>query len=344
MGNENSSAVKLQKTEEKNLLDIKNLSVTYKSEDGLVYAVNDLNLNIGEQETLGFVGETGAGKTTTAMAIMGLLPVPPAKVTSGEIYFDGKDMLKISDKERRSILGEKISMIFQDPMTSLNPSMKVGDQIIEMIRLHKKVSKKEAFEEACQLLELVGIRRERVNDYPHQFSGGMKQRVVIAIALACRPKMIIADEPTTALDVTIQTQVMNLIKQIKKKFGTSMILITHDLGIVAEICDKVAIMYAGQVVEYADVVKIYNNPCHPYTKGLFNSIPKLDTEEEWLEEIHGLPPEPTERIEGCSFSPRCPNCMEICKHKKPDITYIDGEHYTRCFLYEKQQEEVKDSE
>ncbi|WP_101877248.1 ABC transporter ATP-binding protein [Lachnoclostridium edouardi] len=325
-----------------NLLDIKDLSVTYKTEDGVVYAVNNLNLSIGHKETLGFVGETGAGKTTTAMTIMGLLPIPPGKVTSGEILFDGRDMLKISDRERRGILGEEISMIFQDPMTSLNPSMKVGDQIVEMIRLHKSIGKKEAFEEACGLLEMVGIRRERANDYPHQFSGGMKQRVVIAIALACRPKMIIADEPTTALDVTIQAQVMNLIKELKEKLGTSMILITHDLGIVAEICDKVAIMYAGQVVEYAQVEKIYNNPCHPYTKGLFNSIPKLDTEEEWLEEIHGLPPEPTEKIEGCSFNPRCPNCMEICKHKKPDITCVDGEHYTRCFLYEKQEEGKKD--
>lgn len=276
------------------LLDIKNLSVTYKTEDGIVYAVNDLNMEIGHKETLGFVGETGAGKTTTAMTIMGLLPTPPGKVTSGEILFDGRDMLTISDKERRSILGEEISMIFQDPMTSLNPSMRVGDQIVEMIRLHKKIGKKEAMVEAENLLEMVGIRRERARSYPHQFSGGMKQRVVIAIALACRPKLIIADEPTTALDVTIQAQVMNLIKELKEKFGTSMILITHDLGIVAEICDKVAIMYAGQIVEYASVEKVYNNPSHPYTNGLFNSIPKLDTEEEWLEEIHGLPPEPTE--------------------------------------------------
>ena len=324
------------------LLDIKNLSVTYKTEDGIVYAVNDLNMEIGHKGTLGFVGETGAGKTTTAMTIMGLLPTPPGKVTSGEILFDGRDMLTISDKERRSILGEEISMIFQDPMTSLNPSMRVGDQIVEMIRLHKKIGKKEAMVEAENLLEMVGIRRERARSYPHQFSGGMKQRVVIAIALACRPKLIIADEPTTALDVTIQAQVMNLIKELKEKFGTSMILITHDLGIVAEICDKVAIMYAGQIVEYASVEKVYNNPSHPYTNGLFNSIPKLDTEEEWLEEIHGLPPEPTEQIEGCAFSPRCPNCMEICKHKKPGITHIDEEHYVRCFLYEKEEGEADD--
>lgn len=325
--------------EDKKLLEIKDLSVTYRTEDGTVYAVNNLSLEVEPGETLGFVGETGAGKTTTAMTILGLLPKNVGRVTSGEILFGGRNMLTIKDRERRKILGEEISMIFQDPMTSLNPSMKVGEQIVEMLRLHKQLTKNEAFEEACKLLETVGIKRERANDYPHQFSGGMKQRVVIAIALACHPKLIIADEPTTALDVTIQAQVMNLIKGLKESLGTSMILITHDLGIVAEICDKVAIMYAGQVVEYAPVEKLYAKPSHPYTRGLFHSIPKLDVEEEWLEEIHGLPPEPTERMDGCSFSPRCPECMEICKRKKPGITYIDEEHYTRCFLLEKQAEE-----
>lgn len=325
--------------EDKKLLEIKDLSVTYRTEDGTVYAVNNLSLEVEPGETLGFVGETGAGKTTTAMTILGLLPKNVGRVTSGEILFAGRNMLTIKDRERRKILGEEISMIFQDPMTSLNPSMKVGEQIVEMLRLHKQLTKNEAFEEACKLLETVGIKRERANDYPHQFSGGMKQRVVIAIALACHPKLIIADEPTTALDVTIQAQVMNLIKGLKESLGTSMILITHDLGIVAEICDKVAIMYAGQVVEYAPVEKLYAKPSHPYTQGLFHSIPKLDVEEEWLEEIHGLPPEPTDRMDGCSFSPRCPECMEICKRKKPGITYIDEEHYTRCFLLEKQAEE-----
>ena len=319
------------------LLEIKDLSVTYKTEDGTVYAVNNLNLEIDQGEALGFVGETGAGKTTTALAIMGLLSMPPAAITGGQILFDGRDLVTISDKERRKILGEEISMIFQDPMTSLNPSMTVADQIVEMIMLHKKVSRSEAYEEACQLLEMVEIKRERANDYPHQFSGGMKQRVVIAIALACRPKLIIADEPTTALDVTIQAQVMELIKNLRDKFGTSLILITHDLGIVAEICDKVAIMYAGNVVEYSDVNKIYTNPLHPYTNGLFNAIPKLDTDEEWLEEIHGLPPEPTERIKGCSFNPRCPKCMDICKEKKPALTVLDNDHFVSCLLYEQNQ-------
>lgn len=322
------------------LLEIKNLNVIYNTDEGIVHAVNDLNLVVNNKETLGFVGETGAGKTTTAMSIMRLIPTPPGKITSGEIWFEGSDLLKKPQKEMRHILGQDIAMIFQNPMTSLNPIMKVSDQLIEMILLHKSISKREALEEACKLLEMVGIKRERVHDYPHQFSGGMKQRVVIAMALACSPKLIIADEPTTALDVTIQAQVMDLMKDLKDKFGTSMILITHDLGIVAEICDKVAIMYAGSVVEYATKDKLYNNPCHPYTLGLFNSIPKLDTEEEFLEEIGGLPPDPTDVIQGCSFSPRCPKCMDKCKKSKPSIYYLDNEHYVRCFLFDDMKAEV----
>ena len=229
-------------------------------------------------------------------------------------------------------------------MSSLNPVFKIGEQLGEALKLHQGISGKENRRRCMEMLELVRIAdpKKTLDRYPHELSGGMRQRVMIAMAILCDPELMIADEPTTALDVTIQAQVMNLIKGLKEKLGTSMILITHDLGIVAEICDKVAIMYAGQVVEYAEVSKIYHNPCHPYTKGLFNSIPKLDTEEDWLEEIHGLPPEPTERIDGCSFNPRCPNCMEICKHKKPEITVVNGEHYTRCFLYEKQEEVNKD--
>ena len=323
------------------LLEIKDLNVIYKTDDGIVHAVNDLNLQVHNKETLGFVGETGAGKTTTAMSIMRLIPSPPGKILSGEILFEGSDLLKKSQKEMRRILGQDISMIFQNPMTSLNPVMKVSDQIVEMILLHKQINKNEAYEEACKPLEMVGMKRERANDYPHQFSGGMKQRVVIAMALACSPKLIIADEPTTALDVTIQAQVMDLMREMKDKFGTSMILITHDLGIVAEICDKVAIMYAGCVVEYATKDKLYNNPCHPYTLGLFNSIPKLDSDEEYLEEIGGLPPDPTEVIEGCSFSPRCSKCMEKCKISKPGIYYLDNEHYVKCFLFDNEQIEVQ---
>lgn len=320
------------------LLKINNLNVTYKTDEGIVYAVNNLNLEVDNKETLGFVGETGAGKTTTAMAIMRLIPNPPGIIESGEILFEGVDLLKKTQKEMRSILGQDISMIFQNPMTSLNPVMKVSEQIIEMIMLHRNIGKSEAHEEALKLLEMVGIKRERADDYPHQFSGGMKQRVVIAIALACSPKLIIADEPTTALDVTIQAQVMDLMKDLKNKLGTSMILITHDLGIVAEICDKVAIMYAGNVVEYATKEKLYSNPCHPYTLGLFNSIPKLDTEEEFLEEIGGLPPDPTDVIDGCAFNPRCSKCMDICKKSNPEIHYIDQDHYIRCFLFGHEQD------
>ena len=320
--------------EKEKLLDIKDLSVTYKTEDGIVYAVNNMNLTLEPKETLGFVGETGAGKTTTAMTIMGLLPPPAGKVASGEIMFDGKDMLKIGDKERRGILGEKISMIFQDPMTSLNPSMKVGDQIVEMIRLHKVIGKKEAFEEACGLLEMVGIRRERANDYPHQFSGGMKQRVVIAIALACRPKMIIADEPTTALDVTIQAQILDMMQELKEKINTSIILITHDLGIVAEICDKVAIMYAGEIIEYGTAEDIYEGKNrHPYTEGLFGSIPDLEVESRRLNPIDGLMPDPTDLPPGCKFHPRCPKCMDICKNAQPPEC-VEGTHMIRCHLYQ----------
>lgn len=320
--------------ENKILLEIKDLNVSYKVDSGIVHAVNGLNLTIHNQETLGFVGETGAGKTTTAMAVMRLIASPPGEIESGEIIFEGEDLLKKSPKEMRQILGEDIAMIFQDPMTSLNPSLKIGDQIMEMILLHKKLGKKEAREEMYKLLEKVGIKRERANDYPHQFSGGMKQRVVIAIALACSPKLIIADEPTTALDVTIQAQVMDLMKKLKDEFGTSMILITHDLGIVAEICDKVAIMYAGNIVEYASKEKIYTNPSHPYTLGLFHSIPRLDSDEEWLDEIEGLPPDPTEEMLGCAFAPRCEKCMERCKKEKPGMVCLDEEHYIRCFLFD----------
>jgi peptide/nickel transport system ATP-binding protein len=324
------------------LLEIKDLSVTYKTDDGLVYAVNNLNLDLNDQETLGFVGETGAGKTTTALAVMRLLPIPPGKIESGEIIFNGQDLLKLSNKEMRKVQGKEISMIFQDPMTSLNPVVKVIDQIVEMLVLHNHYPNRNAAnEDAYQLLEMVGIKRERANDFPYQFSGGMKQRVVISIALACNPKLVIADEPTTALDVTIQAQVLRLMKDLKDKIGTSMVLITHDLGIVAETCDKVAIMYAGSIIEFATKEKLYTNPSHPYTIGLFNSIPKLDVDEEWLEEIDGLPPEPTERIVGCTFSPRCPQCMEICTKMRPAITYLDEGHYVSCFLFQPNVEDLK---
>ncbi len=270
------------------LLEIKNLTVHYQSYDATVHAVENLNLSLGNGETLGLVGETGAGKTTTVKSIMRILPTPPARVVSGEIFFDGQDLLKISEKEMRKIRGKEIAMIFQDPMTSLNPVMTVADQIAEVIRLHDGGSRAEAHRKACDMLELVGIRPERGSDYPHQFSGGMKQRVVIAMALACNPRFLIADEPTTALDVTIQAQVLELMKKLKAQYQTAMVMITHDLGIVAEICDYVAIMYAGEVVEYGTREHIFNSTAHPYTKGLFACIPDIFTEQNELVPINGL--------------------------------------------------------
>lgn len=256
-----------------NILEIKNLTIHYVTDDEVVKAVNDISITLEEGESLGLVGETGAGKTTTAMGVLGLVPDPPGKIISGEVIYKGKDLLKLSDAEMRKIRGHEISMIFQDPMTALNPVLTVGDQIMEVIRLHQKVSKAEALKRAMEMMEMVGIEGGRCNEYPHQFSGGMKQRIVIAIALACNPSLLIADEPTTALDVTIQAQVLDLIDNLKKKFNTSLVLITHDLGVVAEVCDKVAIVYAGKIVEYGNLKHIYNNPLHPYTKGLFGSIP-----------------------------------------------------------------------
>lgn len=322
----------------KDLLEIKNLSVQYDTDSGLVSAVNNLNLSIGRKETLGFVGETGAGKTTTALSIMKLIQSPPGKIVSGEIFFDGQNLLDIKEKDMFNIRGNKISMIFQDPMTSLNPIMTVGDQIKEVIELHEKLSREELKEKTCQMLEMVGIRRERVNDYPHQFSGGMKQRVVIAMALACNPELIIADEPTTALDVTIQAQVLELMKNLKEKYDTSMILITHDLGIVAEICDKVSVVYAGTIVENADVDSLYKNPLHPYTIGLFDSIPSLDEDTERLNVIDGNPPDPSNLPSGCCFHPRCKKCMEICKKVFPENVEVEKGHFVACHLYSNMKE------
>ncbi|RLK64170.1 ABC transporter ATP-binding protein [Atopobacter sp. AH10] len=267
------------------LLEIKNLSVEYHTDAGVVHAVNGLNFKIDKHETHGLVGETGAGKTTTALSIMQLIPDPPGEITSGEILLEGKDLMKVPESEMYKIRGNKISMIFQDPMTSLNPVMTVGQQIEEVISLHQEVSKDDLRKKAIEMLEVVGIRKERIDDYPHQFSGGMKQRVVIAMALACNPSLIIADEPTTALDVTIQAQVLALIKDLKEKYDTSMILITHDLGVVAETCDKVSVCYGGTIVEHASVKDLFETPYHPYTKALFSAIPKIDEDVERLETL-----------------------------------------------------------
>ncbi len=317
------------------LLNIEDLSIYYITEAGETKAVNNLNLKLGKGETLGFVGETGAGKTTTALGIMRLVPNPPGKIVSGKISFDGEDILSKTEKEMQEIRGNKISMIFQDPMTSLNPVMTVGEQIGEVLALHQNLKKEELKEKTAQMLETVGIKRERVNDYPHQFSGGMKQRVVIAMALACNPMLIIADEPTTALDVTIQAQVLELMIELQNKYNTSMIMITHDLGIVAEICDHVAIMYAGSVIEYGTVEKLYTDPKHPYTKGLFASIPTLDADEESLHVIKGTPPNPVDLPTGCKFHPRCEFATERCKCEVPKMIDLDDSHCVSCFLFDK---------
>ena len=312
-------------------LSIHNLNVEYASGGKTIHAVNGVNLELERGATLGLVGETGAGKTTIAKAIMQILPDHATKSVSGEILFEGKDLLKTGEAALQKIRGKDISMIFQDPMTALNPVMTVGDQIAEGIRQHQGMNKAQAKREAVKMLETVGISGDRAEEYPHQFSGGMKQRVVIAIALSCMPSLLIADEPTTALDVTIQAQVLDLIQKLKKEQNTSMILITHDLGVVAETCDHVAVVYAGEIVESGTLEEIYTNPKHPYTKGLFGAIPDLNKRVERLSPVKGLPPDPTNLIEGCYFSLRCPYATEGCKNRHPGIQDLGGTHQMLCF-------------
>jgi peptide/nickel transport system ATP-binding protein len=281
-------------------------------------------------KTFGLVGETGAGKTSTAKAIMRILPDPPAKIKSGEIILDGQDLLKINEKEMRKIRGRKVSMIFQDPMTALNPIMNVGEQISEVIKMHNVISWREANDQAVGMLERVGIPGERFNEYPHQFSGGMKQRVVIAIALACSPELLLADEPTTALDVTIQAQVLEMINKLKKDFNTSMIMISHNLGVVAEVCDDLAVIYAGEIIELGSKEAIFDHPAHPYTLGLFGAVPSLEDEKDRLNPIAGLPPDPSNLPSGCHFSPRCPYATEPCFKEKIALNELIPGHYCRC--------------
>ena len=280
---------------------------------------------------MGLVGETGAGKTTVALSIMGLLPVPPAQIKSGEIIFEGQDILKLSEKEKKKIRGNKISMIFQDPMTALNPIDRVGDQIAEGIMLHQSVSRKEAMQKACDIMEMVGIPAVRYSEYPHQFSGGMKQRIVIAMALVCNPELLIADEPTTALDVTIQAQVLDMINQLKKKLGTSILLITHDFGVVAEMCERVAVIYAGEIVEAGTLEQIFEFTSHPYTQGLFQSLPSLEDSKAKLIPIPGMMPDPADLPEGCKFADRCPVCEDRCRKTLPPLAEMEPEHLVRCF-------------
>lgn len=321
--------------EENKLLDIQDLSVTYNTEDGTVYAVDGLNISLSRGETLGLVGETGAGKTTTALSIMRLLPQGIGKVTSGAITLEGKNIMKVSEHEIRQIRGSVVSMIFQDPMTSLNPVMTVGNQILEVLKIHNPhMSKEELDQGVDNMMEMVGIPVNRKCEYPHEFSGGMKQRIVIAIALVCEPKLILADEPTTALDVTIQAQMLALIHDMQVRLNTAMILITHDLGVVAQTCEKVAVMYAGEVVEQGPIEKIFDGEFkHPYTRGLFAAIPKLDSEAKRLEVIEGLVPDPTVRVEGCRFAPRCKFATEACK-TAPSVHEVEPSHLIKCHLYD----------
>ena len=313
-----------------NLLSIKDLRVEYASGGKTVQAVNGVSLDIPKGASLGLVGETGAGKTTIAKAIMRILPDHATKLVDGEITFDGVSILEASDSQLQKIRGGDISMVFQDPMTALNPIMTVGDQIAEGIALHQHLDKAHAKQEAIRMLETVGISADRAGEYPHQFSGGMKQRVVIAIALACSPKLLIADEPTTALDVTIQAQVLDLIKSLKKAQNTSLILITHDLGIVADICDQVAVIYAGEIVEWGSLEEIYDHPTHPYAIGLFGAIPDLNSKVRRLSPIEGLPPDPTDLPQGCYFAPRCPHATDSCRAKHPTLQHLGGSHYCLC--------------
>lgn len=312
------------------VLKINNLTIEYKAGGETVQAVNNLSLSIKEGKTLGLVGETGAGKTTTALGIMNLIQNPPGKILSGEIFLQGEDVLKKSKKELRKIRGDVVSIIFQDPMTSLNPILTVGEQIAEVIRIHEKTNRVNATARAKEMLELVGISQERYHEYPHQFSGGMKQRVVIAIALSCNPNLLIADEPTTALDVTIQAQVLELMNKLKKEFKTSMLLITHDLGVVAEACDDVAIMYAGEIIEYGSIEDIYERTSHPYTVGLFGSIPDIEKDYKRLKPITGLMPDPTNLPLGCNFAERCQYCTKECMERNPELKEITPGHFLRC--------------
>ena len=311
-------------------LSIKNLTVEYFSGKSVVHAVNGISLKIGKGRALGLVGETGAGKTTIAKSILRILPDVGARIKEGEILLDGDDLLKKKEADMRKIRGNDISMIFQDPMTALNPVERIGDQICEAVRLHSDMTKEECEERAKEMLKMVGITEDRYSEFPHQFSGGMKQRIVIAIALACNPKVLLADEPTTALDVTIQAQVLELIADLGEKYNTSMLLITHDLGVVAQTCDDVAIIYSGKIMEYGTKEQIFHHPSHPYTLGLFGAIPDLVGDDEWLHPIDGLPPDPTKEIIGCPFAPRCKYATEECFKADIDNHKTEDGHDCAC--------------
>ena len=322
-----------------NMLNVENLVIHYETDEEVVEAVNNISFSLKKGEVLGLVGETGAGKTTTALGIMGLLPAKVGHVIQGKIELDGENLFDKSEKEMRKIRGKKISMIFQDPMTALNPVKTVGDQIAEVVLLHNHCSKAEALKRAQEMLAMVGIVPERYKDYPHQFSGGMKQRIVIAIALACEPELLIADEPTTALDVTIQAQILDMMRNLQKEHGTSMILITHDLGVVAEMCDHCAVMYAGELVEYGTVEEIFDNPKHPYTQALYQSIPSLDKDVKRLHVVPGMVTDPSNLPTYCSFADRCEKKCDMCTANDPVMQDLGNGHFVKCLQYTPEWEE-----
>jgi len=317
------------------LLSVRNLRVGFQTEDGLVLAVDGISFDLERGATLGIVGESGCGKSVTSLSIMRLIPSPPGKILGGQILFEGEDLLKKSQAEMRRIRGNEISMIFQEPMTSLNPVFTIGDQIMEAIMLHQKLDKKAAREKAIEMLRLVGIPspEKRVDEYPHQLSGGMRQRVMIAMALSCNPKLLIADEPTTALDVTIQAQILDLMRKLQDELGTAIILITHDLGVVAEMVDEVIVMYAGKIVERTDVRSLFRDPKHPYTEGLLGSLPRLHADQERLQTIEGVVPSPFNMPKGCRFHPRCRYAQPICQLYEPPLMDVGGGHLAACFKH-----------
>ncbi|WP_102028902.1 ABC transporter ATP-binding protein [Salirhabdus sp. Marseille-P4669] len=324
------------------ILEIKGLRTSFFTDDGEVPAVDDVSLYVHEGEMLGIVGESGCGKSVTSLSIMGLIPSPPGKIVDGDILYQGNNIVNLPEKKMRAIRGNDIAMIFQEPMTSLNPLFSIGNQLIEAIRTHQNVSKKAAWDKSVEMLKLVGLPRaeELMDDYPHQLSGGMRQRVMIAMAMICEPSVLIADEPTTALDVTIQKQILQLMKELNQKLNTAIIMITHDLGVVAEVCDRVVVMYSGKIVETADIHTLYKDPKHPYTKGLLASIPDLRKKSEKLYSIPGNVPKPGSITEGCRFAPRCEMAFERCFQEDPALYPCSSdEHEVRCFLHAP--EEVK---
>jgi len=320
----------------KKLLEVSDLKTHFFTDDGVVKAVDGVSFSIEEGETFGLVGESGCGKSVTALSVIRLIPDPPGKIVDGKIYLEGEDLVKKSEKEMQKVRGNKISMIFQEPMTSLDPVFTIGSELMEVIQLHQDLDKKEARKKAIKMLRIVGIPEpeKRIKEYPHQLSGGMRQRAMIAMALSCNPQLLIADEPTTALDVTIQAQILRLIDKLKEDFSAAVLLITHDLGVIAETCKNVAVMYAGKIVEYGRVEDIFENPLHPYTVGLNKAIPRLDIDTERLQIIEGTVPNLIEMPPGCKFHPRCPYAMDICAKEEPPLKKREGNHLSRCYLEE----------